>query len=77
MQVSRILARLERARLVDRCESHLDARVRRAEATPAGLALVHELDDALDGLVYLWLGGIETGAERALMPLIATLAELT
>ena len=77
IRVSRILDRLERAGLVVRCESLLDGRVRRAEPTEAGLALLRDLDSVLEDLARLWLGDIEDGAERALMPLLGTLAEIT
>ncbi|GAA4401710.1 hypothetical protein GCM10023168_11580 [Fodinibacter luteus] len=77
VRVSRILDRLERARLVIRVESHLDGRVRRAELTEAGRALLDTIDGDLDGLARLWLDEIDDGAERALLPFIASLAELT
>lgn len=75
--VSRILDRLERADLVVRLETPLDARVRRAEVTDRGRTFLDEIDDQLGDLAQLWLGGIEDGADRALLPLVATLAELT
>lgn len=75
--VSRILDRLEKDGLVVRVETFLDGRVRRAEATDRGRTLLADLDNDLVDLTRLWLGGIEAGAERALLPLIATLAELT
>ena len=77
VRVCRILDRLVRAGLVVRTETSMDARVRRAEATEAGLALARELGATLDDLSRHWLGGLEDGADEAMLALLATLAEVT
>ena len=77
VRVCRILNRLEIAGLVLRMETYLDARVRRAEVTEQGRELVASLDGTLLDLALLWLDDIDDGAERALLPLVATLADLT
>jgi DNA-binding MarR family transcriptional regulator len=76
-RICRILARLEGAGLVARAESHLDGRVRRAEATDEGLEFLRSVNEDLGSMAALWLDGLEEGADRALVPLIAVLADLT
>jgi DNA-binding MarR family transcriptional regulator len=76
-RVCRILARLEDVGLLVRSETYLDGRVRRAEATAEGLELLRLVADDLASMASLWLEGMDEGADRALVQLIAVLADLT
>ena len=77
VRVCRILNRLDEAGLTVRGPTYLDARVRRAEVTDEGRDYLHSVKDQLQDLAHQWLDDLEDGADRALVPLLATLADLT
>ena len=51
--------------------------MRRAEVTDEGRDYLHSVKDQLQDLAHQWLDDLEDGADRALVPLLATLADLT
>ena len=64
-RICRILARLEGAGLVARAETHLDGRVRRAEATDEGLEFLRSVNEDLGSMAALWLDGLRRRAPTA------------
>lgn len=77
VRVCRILKRLDEAGLIVRGPTYLDARVRRAEVTEEGRDYLQSVKDELQDLAHQWLDELEDGADSALVPLLATLADLT
>ncbi|HQA14985.1 MAG TPA: MarR family winged helix-turn-helix transcriptional regulator, partial [Ornithinibacter sp.] len=77
VRVCRILNRLEEAGLTVRSGTYLDGRVRRADITEDGRDYLDTVNTMLQDLAHQWLDEVDDGAERALVPLVATLADLT
>jgi hypothetical protein len=51
--------------------------VRRADITDEGRDYLDSVNTMLQDLAHQWLDEVDDGADRALVPLVATLADLT
>lgn len=73
--MTRLIDRLVRRRLVTRARSAADRRVSVAKLTPSGVALLDELDPLVDAAMRRAMAPLEQGEQRELARLCGTLVQ--